>query len=230
MDMILSFCTIGDEEKMTNQMYDLIESRFPMTEIDCGEYKTQKIKGMKFKISAYYAEGLGHVSIMTAEGFFGLMKMDTLIINPTSKDMPLFSYDRVLAAGNDTLIFELYDTFLNSADMSLLEEVKKSLRTPDHDLGEHWYDSIKLPVSVSKKGKKTEKTVFDKFVLSYLNTYLDLAENVDTCDAGAKKEKASVYVEGLLKNGGPSTDIFMKALGREKTENLFRNILFGTAK
>lgn len=25
---------------------------------------------------------------------------------------------------------------------------------PDHDLGEHWYDSIKLKESASKRGKK----------------------------------------------------------------------------
>jgi hypothetical protein len=41
-------------------------------------------------------------------------------------------------------------------------------------------------------------------------------------------KKASLYVEGLLKNGGPSTDVFKKALGVEKTAELFRKILFAT--
>ena len=43
-----------------------------------------------------------------------------------------------------------------------------------------------------------------------------------------KQRKASVYVEGLLENGGPSTDVFVKGLGHERTARLFRHILFGT--
>ena len=48
---------------------------------------------MTFTIKAYKAEGLGHVSVMRAKGFFGLMKMDTLIVNPTYVDLPLYSYN-----------------------------------------------------------------------------------------------------------------------------------------
>ena len=47
-------------------------------------------------------------------------------------------------------------------------------------------------------------------------------------EASPKREKASVYVEGLLKNGGPSTDVFKKGLGEEKTAELFRKVLFAT--
>ena len=32
----------------------------------------------------------------------------------------------------------------------------------------------------------------------------------------------------LLKNGGPSTDVFKKGIGHEKTAELFRKVLFGT--
>jgi hypothetical protein len=38
---------------------------------------------------------------------------------------------------------------------------------------------------------------------------------------------AAVYVNGLLEKGGPSTDVFKKELGVEKTTKLFRKILFG---
>jgi hypothetical protein len=166
---------------------------------------------------------------MVASGFFGLMKMDTLIITPTEKDMPLFSYDRVLAMGNDTLIFELYDTLLGTADLSKLDEVKqKAAYLRDHDLGAHWYDSIKLPQSLSKKGKKKDRSGFDATVLHYLAKFLETAQNAPACEAEPKREKASVYVEGLLKNGGPSTDVFKKGIGEEKTAALFRKILFAT--
>jgi len=214
---------------MISKMLDAIGSYFPMTELDCGEYAKQKISGMNFTIRHFHADGLGSVSSMVASGFFGLMKMDTLIITPTHKDMPLFSYDRVHAMGNDTLIFELYDTQLADADLTALQAVKDSAASlPEHDLGAHWYDSIKLPVSLSKKGKKTHTAAFDNCTLAYLDAFLTLAKDANCCEAAPKREKASVYVEGLLTHGGPSTDVFKKGIGDEKTAELFRKILFAT--
>jgi hypothetical protein len=46
-------------------------------------------------------------------------------------------------------------------------------------------------------------------------------------DGESKKDMAAVYVNGLLEKGGPSTDVFKKQLGIEKTTKLFREILFG---
>ncbi|MBE6942980.1 MAG: hypothetical protein E7453_01785 [Ruminococcaceae bacterium] len=214
---------------MTEKMLKRISAQFPLKELSCGEFAQQKVSGMRFQIRRFTAEGLGSVSEMRAVGFFGLMKMDTLIITPTEKDMPLYSYDRVLAMGNDTLIFELYDTLLGETELSGLEKVKETYQElPDHDLGKHWYDDIKLPVSLSKKGKKVHTAAFDKCTLEYLDAYLKAAKAAAVCDAAQKREKASVYVEGLLKNGGPSTDVFKKSIGEEKTGELFRKVLFAT--
>ena len=214
------------------QMLDKVNQEFPLTEKSVGEFANIKAKGMKFQIKQYEAKGLGNVSVMEAKGFFGLMQMDTLIINPLKKDLPLFSYDRVMAMGNDTLIIELYDTFLEKQDFSeltLWKEENKNL--PEHDLGKHWYDSIKLAESVSKKGKKEQSKAFDKFTVSYFEKYIsNPAAGITVSDIKAKREKASVYVEGLLSNGGPSTDVFKKEFGEPKTAKLFRKVLFGTEK
>lgn len=216
---------------MIQKMLRTITAKNHLNAITIGEYAKMKVGVMKFQIWAFHAEGLGHVSAMQASGMFGLMKMDTLIINPTEKDMPLFSYDRVHAMGNDTLIYELYDTILEKADLNRVEDVKEKYRhLPDHDLGEHWYDSIKLAISLSKKGKKVHTAAFDACAMEYLAAYLEDAAEADYCEPAGKKEKASVYVEGLLTNGGPSTDVFKKGIGDEKTAELFRNILFGTAR
>ena len=214
---------------MTDRMLEVIAKHFPLEELSCGEYEKKKVSGMTFRIRRFYAKGLGPVSSMVAGGFFGLMKMDTLIISPTEKDMPLFSYDRVHAMGNDTVIFELYGTLLGNADLSSLEQVKRDAAyLPDHDLGAHWYDPIKLPVSLAKKGRKKDSSGFDVTVVHYLAKFLEAAKTAETCEAGPKREKAGIYVEGLLKNGGPSTDVFKKSIGDEKTADLFRKILFAT--
>ena len=214
---------------MIEKLLKTIETKYPLTEQDAGDYAKLKANGMKFSIHAYKAEGLGWISVMTASGFFGLMKMDTLIINPTEADMPLLSYDRVHAMGNDTLIYELYDTLVGQPDLSLLDKAKgRTNLLPDHDLGKHWYDGIKLPQSLSKKCKKVQTPAFDDAAHQYLVAFLNDAKSAPACEAQAKQEKASVYVEGLLSNGGPSTDVFKKSLGEEKTAELFRTVLFGT--
>ena len=220
---------MNGENNMIQEMLRTITGRFHLEGMNLGEYRKMKVRGMTFHIYAFHAEGLGHVSAMSASGFFGLMKMDTLIINPTELDLPLLSYDRIHAMGNDTLIFELYDTMLGRVDMTLLDSVKgRTTLLPDHNLGEHWYDSIKLPQSLSKKGKKVQSPAFDDVAAQYLNAFLSMAESAESCDADAKLEKASVYVEGLLEHGGPSTDVFRKGIGPDKTADLFCRILFGT--
>ena len=212
---------------MTKKLLDLISKKFPLTALPVGEMSTLKANGMTFSIQAYTAKGLGHVSVMTAKGFFGLMKMDTLIINPLALDLPLYSYDRIYAMGNDTLIVELYDTFLQKTDMQALESVKIGYADlPERDPGEHWYDSIKLKESISKKGKKAHTARFDELTIAHLQAYLDTS--VNGANAEQKREKASIYVNGLLEKGGPSTDVFKKSIGVEKTAALFQNVLFGT--
>lgn len=209
-------------------LVEKINAAHPMTKLEIGEYAEIKAPMMKFEISAYKAEGLGHVSVMSMSGMLGLMKMDTIIINPKDRDLPLLSYDRVYAAGNDTFIVELYDTMASPVEMSALGKVKSDAAAlPQNDLGEHWYDNIKLPESLSFKGKKNHEADFDRVALSALEAYFAAEDNKDF-DAGVKAEKSDLYIEGLLKNGGPSTSVFLKLFGEEKTADLFRTVLFGT--
>lgn len=214
---------------MTDKLVKDICERYPLIQKDAGEFARLKVRGMNFSVGCYHVQGLGHVSVMRASGFFGLMKMDTLMIVPTEKDMPLLSYDRVHAMGNDTLIFEVYDTLLGEAPLAATEEAKGAgMDLPEHDVGSHWYDSIKLPVSLAKKGKRSDTAGFDTLAERYLQGFLSDCGRASSCEGKPKLEKASVYVEGLLSHGGPSTDVFLKAMGEEKTAELFRKVLFGT--
>lgn len=214
---------------MIDSLLHAMEVCYPLTELSAGEYAGLKARGMNFSIRRFHAQGLGSVSVMSAKGFFGLMRMDTLIVNPTELDMPLLSYDRVYAMGNDTLIFEVYDTLLGDASVITMENTKRSrMALPEHDVGSHWYDDLKLPVSLAKKGKKKDTPAFDALTTAYVDAFLQDCRNAAACEPAAKREKASRYVEGLLEHGGPSTDVFMKAIGREKTADLFRRVLFGT--
>jgi hypothetical protein len=213
---------------MTEKLLKTIKEKYSVSEIDCGEFASMKAGGMSFSISAYNAEGLGQASVMKGTGFFGLMKMDTLIINPKEIDLPLYSYDRIFAMGNDTLITELYDTLTcDYSDESLIKVKDSYTDLAERDPGEHWYDKIKLPSSISKKGKKSHTDRMDELTVKHFEAYLTSGTEAVT-DRAAKQEKARVYVGGLLEKGGPSTDVFKKSIGQEKTRELFENILFGT--
>ena len=212
---------------MTDNIMQMLSRRFTLTKQDAGEFARMKVKGMRFTLHAYEAAGLGHVSVMTATGFLGLMKMDTVIVNPTQIDLPLFSYDRIQAAGNDTLIMELYDTLLTGYDPAPLQAVAaRYAALPDRDSGAHWYDGIRLAPAVSKKGKKITPAL-DEMTAAFWEAYLALpAEQVT--DPAAKQAKARAYVDGLLRQGGPSTDVFKKEMGEQTTAALFRKVLFAT--
>lgn len=212
---------------MTDNLISIIRKKHALTAIDAGEYSTMKVAGMKFSISAYRAEGLGHVSVMSAKGFFGLMKMDTLIIVPEEEDKPLFSYDLINAMGNMTLYLEMYDTVAGKFDASSLASLKvKYSSLPDHDPGKHWYDDIRLEESIYKKDRKNPliPALAEEFLTTYITTEAEKTE-----DTALKKKKTKSYVDGLISHGGPSTDVFKKNIGDEKTSLLFEKVLFGTA-
>lgn len=216
---------------MTSKILDLIKNNHALTPKSVGDFKTFKAKGMTFNCEAFDAEGLGHVSVMRAKGFFGLMKMDTLVIAPVEKDLPLFSYDRIYAMGNDTLIIELYNTMEKGVDLSSVIAVKEKYaslpeRFAEGEEPKHWYDDIRLPETTSKKGKKGDSAGFDAYTLDYVNAFLSIAG--EKCDAKEKIARTEVYASGLITQGGPATDVFKQEFGEEKTGEIIRRVLFGT--
>ena len=213
---------------MIEKILSKIGASYPLENKDVGEFASFKAKGMKFTAKAYEAKGFGHISVMTAVGFFGLMKMDTFILCPENKDLPLLSYDRIFAAGNDTFIVELYDTTLQKKEYAGVDAViEKYSHLPDRVLPdeENWYDYIRLPQSVSKKGKKKQTAAFNQLLDEYVDAYLQT--DAQPCEKQEKLVKTAEYAEGLLANGGIATDVFKKELGEEKTANLLRKVLFG---
>ena len=217
---------------MINKILTLLKRNHTLVIKNVGEFETLKAKGMKFNCRAYEVCGLGHVSVMCAKGFFGLMKMDTLVIAPEDKDLPLLSYDRIYAMGNDILFIELYDTMgEKKVDLSSIAAVKEKYshfpeRFAEGNEPKHWYDDIRLPETTSKKGKKADSEIFDAYTLDYVKQYLKL--EADNCDREEKIARTEAYATGLITHGGPATDVFKKEFGEEKTGNIIRKVLFGT--
>ncbi len=209
-------------------LIELIDKKYKLTTLGSKGFDGMKVKGMTFSINSYNAEGLGHVSTMCAKGFFGLMKMDTLIINPSEIDLPLLSYDRIHVMGKDKLIAEVYDTMLETRPLPELakfnSEYSKYLSAPN--VAKNWYDEIRMAAEcVNLTGKKTENDTFDKMILDYVTAYLNTPAAKVT-DISAKKAKNDIYINGLLQNGGVATDLFIQRYGRETTKMFFKEVLF----
>ena len=214
---------------MNNNIADELRKLYPFNPVKSDEFKSFKVSGMKFVTEGYEVPGLGHVSLMNASGMLGLMKMESVIINPFDVDMPLLSIDRIKAMGNDSLYMELYDTLLNEKRQ---EEPFKAVKEKygmlkDIDQTPKWYDQIRYDCSVLKKGTKKETAVIDRCIREYGEAYLELLKKAPRCEREAKKEKAHAYSDGLINNGGPATDAFLKSWGREKTAEYFAKVLFG---
>lgn len=208
------------------RLLDEISKKYKLTEPGAERYSRMILNGMTFKIDSYKAEGLGFISTMQASGFFGLMKMDTLIINPVDIDLPLLSCDRIRAMGKDKLFLEMYDTMVEKTSMDKVAAVKESYSSlPTHTPSSAWYDDIKLRESMFPVGRKKDSATFDEVSLSYIKAYVE-TDAPAVSDPEAKAKKIDYYVDGLLSHGGPATDVFVKKVGKEKTAKLFKEILF----
>jgi hypothetical protein len=212
----------------TKELLEIIAERYPLSPKDAGEFKTLTVNGMTFEISPYYAAGLGHVSLMHGAASFAPMAVDTLIVAPYEKELPLLSYDRISAMGTDTLFVEFYDTLTAPCDMSSVETARDSGRAlPDHDPGAHWYDSIRLKESLFKKAGADQTPALDELAKAVFRAYA-LIPAPAPASLAEKRRKTADYVSALLSHGGPSTDPFIKQLGEAKTRDLYTKVLFGT--
>ena len=197
-------------------LIDLISKQYELKELSADGFSALKVGPMKFTIEHWDGGVLGNISFMSGSAMMGLMKMETLIINPVKADLPLLSLDTVQAMGKLTVIAEIYDTTIGGFDEKPCLAVKEKLsRYPDRPTSPTWYDNIKLGCSLSKKTGKKALTELEKGLADYLQAYLSVAGKTPDLSAD------------ILEQGGPSTDVFMKKLGKEKTEKLFREVLFG---
>ncbi len=201
-----------------NSVYKLKKGQGPVRDFSAS--------GMRFHALSYQAEGFGHVGIMTGTGMLGLMRIETLILNPFHVDAPIFSYDRIYAMRKDILVVEMYDSLLSgSFHTETLEGIVKDCQSQT-ERKESWYDPLVIPPGLHLKGKGG--AYYDALSRRFIQAYLAASQQADQCEPAAKRRKASVYTEGLLTYGGPATDPVKRSIGQAKTADLFRRTLFGT--
>jgi len=218
---------------MRTQVFQLLGKTFQIKKLDLREYA--KIRGNKvtFELERYRAQGLGNIAYVTATGFFGLFRMETLVITPLDRDVPMMIADKVMIMGTNELVIELYDTLI---DKKLLdsEYIKKmdghraaASDLKDNKLAEKEYDNLKLSPSVSKIGIM-KKAALDSLFRSYMNEFAQMAKEAP--EVGNSVEK-TVLQEALMnqfiEKGNPFADVFKRTLDEDKVRLLFSRFIFG---
>ena len=211
------------------ELLEKINEAYPLEEIPAKEYEHFKVGMMNMTAKGYEAKGLGHVSVMEGKMPLGIMTMTSFVVNPFDIDMPLLSVDMIKAMGNISIYLEQFDTLLNDKRK---EDVFLNILKEYEDLQEggkkaNWYDDILYGCSTIKKGKKKDERRILELRDAYFDAYLDQCKDTHECDRIEKKKKADEYSNGLINNGGPSTDVFLKNFGKERTEEFFHKVMFG---
>ena len=211
---------------MNGSVVDLFAQRDKLVAKDVSPWQTFSGKGMKFQLQSYDWDGCACVSYLSMRAFLGLMKMETLICTPYTKDLPIYSYDKIIAFGKKSLLLEVYDTQVEPVDLSSMDAVKESYKDlKDKQPKPAWYDSLRLSPSIFKEGKE-ERLV--QLATAMTTAYLDLFATAREVDRAVKTERNRTYVEGLISNGGPAINAVRGMIGDEAAETLFRRFLFGT--
>ena len=212
-------------EKLLTELQEI----YLFTLCEAPKFDAFDLNGMAFITKGWDAQGLGRVSFMEATGMGGAMTMTALIVNPVKIDAPLFNLDLIALPGKKMLYMELYDTLL-AAQRN--EVPFAAIRDGFADIADIpgkpcWYDDIRYAASVTKCAMAGQEGRLDELMARFGEEYLNLLKDARPCDSAAKKVKTDAYRDGLLDHGGPATDGFLKTWGREKTAELFEQVLFG---
>lgn len=186
--------------------------------------------GMAFETEVYELPGLGQLCLLRMKAMLGLMKMETAVLAPSARDLPLLNLDWVGAMGKETQIVELYDTQLQPYPDGLLAEFQ-ALQDRDADLpgmtsAGHWYDAILYPCSYHKAGKGLSERLAAA-ARAYMETYAAQIPAAPLCDPEEKRARVRAFAERLFAEGGPAVDQVTKLFGRETAERLILRHMYG---
>ena len=187
-------------------------------------------RGMTFETKSWEIRGIGHLCVLRMNAFFGLMKMETIVIAPFEADLPLYNADWVKAFGTETQIAELYDTQLEpwtEESQGKFLAIKTGFdNLPDAPSGEHWYDSVLYPCSIHKKGKGLTDS-FNKLAKEYTDLFVAELSAAEKCPADLKKARVSEFAHKLVANDGPAVNMMAKLFGKETMQRIVLKHMYG---
>lgn len=202
--------------------------------VDIGEFSSFRVNPMKVHVQRCLLEGVGGLTIIEAQALCGIMKMKTLVLTPSHRELVLFSWDLIQVMGRNTLLLDFYDFPVRDTqpDYAKQKEIKHSLQ----DLGPYkrpaydWLNSyLKNDLAVAVKGIKKDfprlEQTMEESLTAYLQTAQDAAILTDE-EKTQKRAQISRYVDKLFDLGSPTTKVFKKSMGEEKARAFYHDVMF----
>lgn len=208
-----------------------LAGKYRIRRIDIGPDARLKKMGLVFETQSFEVEGLGHLCLMRMSGFAGLMKMETLILAVTEKDVPLFNLDWLKMPGKEIQISELYNTQLRPYPQKSLD-VFQRIKDRDSDLKDrsakssHIFDSVLYSCSYGKEGRGISRRL-NTAAEDYLRAFTENLESAPACDPAEKKKKIQDFVLVLFSKGGPAVGMIAKLFGEETAKRLVLKHMYG---
>ncbi len=207
-----------------------LQERYEVKETDLKENALLKKAGMKFAMRSFEVADLGHFFIMDMTGMLGAMNMETCVLAVETRKVPLVNIDYVNAMGKESMMAEYYDLaedVLPEGFPEKFEALKKAdSALEDYPAEEQWYNKYLLPFTYRKKGKKA-RDHFLQVAAKEADLFLDMTEKAEAADPEERKKITLSFTQGLLDEGGPAINSFVKLFGREKTEEVVKKCMYG---
>ena len=210
-------------------MLQSLSGHFELEMEDIGKDALLKKNGIVLETESYKVKKVGHFCILRMNALLGLMKMETVVLAATEKDLPLLNLDRISVLGKETQIVELYDTQLSPWSRA---DAFQRLKDQDSNLPDaprqnrHWYDDILYSCSYHKVGKGISQQM-TKTAKNYAEAFIADVVAAPACDESAKSEKVSQFAENLLSQGGQAVDTITKLFGKETAKRLILHHMYG---
>lgn len=224
-----------DLEELRSKILNKIKSKFDIKQLDMNFkeefYYPKSIHLLKFNIEQYEIKNLGNLAILKGKGL-GIIKMLTVVFTPSiTKDIPLVIIDFIKMANKRTVFIEFYTNHIIQKDnINGLENRLEKLNIKYEYIENYvesinWYTTLRNKYSTLKKSTKKYDKILYEMVLENLEEYLSYVQNIKI-ESNEKNTKLETFINDLIYKGNPSTSVLEKALGKEETIKLFKEIIF----
>lgn len=222
-------------EQHINRGMDLMTSNYNLKEVETGKFANLQIQGIDYSLKQYEINGVGNLLVMDSKDSIKL-QMASFVLTPYYKSLPLFSTDYIYMQGKRSFLIEYYDLVPEKDELYLNYMNKfaslkaKHNHLEDMKLKECWYDSLK-PVCTAKNTDRTKDSEISSMFADNLKLFIEMEKTSKPLTTEERKLKWKItqdYTDGLVDNGGVSTNVFKAVMGSDLTKEFFNKVFFGT--
>ena len=199
-------------------------------------FQNPNVGGRPNHVRRFDVKGVGNLLTMTAKDVDS-NQLSTFVLMPYFKNLPLFSTDYVYNDDKRFFLIEIYDLSIREDDTfkrgidAFAKHAKAWDDMPEFPTQPRWYDKIR-PVCVAKAPALEQDELACSRFLEMLDLFVEMEQAADPLagdELAQKWQKNKGYSDGLVDQGGVSTDMWTAALGAENVRRFFDEVFFGPA-